>query len=73
MMAHLRAAALVLATAASALVIPTQPVLTRYAAGKVLEAAELKAKDEEWPVTICVFAQSYRSPSETVSMRRRSV
>ena len=33
---------------ASALVIPTQLVLTRYAASKVLEAAELKAKDEDW-------------------------
>ena len=51
-MARLRAA--LLAASAGALVIPTQPVLTRYAAGKVLEAAELKAKDEEWPVTICV-------------------
>ena len=54
MMTYLRAAALVLAYTSSALVIPTQPVLTRYAAGKVLEAAELKAKDEDWPVTICV-------------------
>ena len=51
-MACLRAA--LLAASAGALVIPTQPVLTRYAAGKVLEAAELKAKDEDWPVTICV-------------------
>ena len=52
-MAYLRAA-LVLASAVSSLVIPTQPILTRYAAGKVLEAAELKAKDKDWPVTICV-------------------
>ena len=55
MMSHLRAAAaLALMATANALVIPTQPVLTRYAASKVLEAAEAKAKDEEWPVTICV-------------------
>ena len=52
LMACLRAA--LLAASAGALVIPTQPILTRYAAGKVLEAAELKAKDEDWPVTICV-------------------
>ena len=52
-MARLRAA-LALASAVSSLVIPTQPVLTRYAASKVLEAAEAKAKDEDWPVTICV-------------------
>ena len=52
-MSRLRAA-LALASAVSALVIPTQPVLTRYAASKVLEAAEAKAKDEDWPVTICV-------------------
>ena len=47
MMSHLRAAvALALMATANALVIPTQPVLTRYAASKVLEAAEAKAKDE---------------------------
>ena len=54
MMARLRAAAMLLAATAGALVIPTQPVLTRYAASKVLEAAEAKAKYEDWPVTICV-------------------
>ena len=55
MMLHFRASAvLLLAHTAGALVIPTQPVLTRYAASKVLEAAEAKAKDEDWPVTICV-------------------
>ena len=45
LMACLRAA--LLAASAGALVIPTQPVLTRYAASKVLEAAEAKAKDED--------------------------
>ena len=52
-MAYIRAALALVATA-GALVIPTQPVLTRYAASKVLEAAEAKAKYEDWPVTICV-------------------
>jgi len=47
-------AALALLCTGSALVLPSQPVLTRSAAGKILEAAEVAALEKKWPVTICV-------------------